>query len=320
MWMNWVRLNILATFALALLLSACGKELPFYEQTTTPLRLEMSYGDINYSIQNNDFSTGKIRYIIRTFPVGAIYSEVDPIQEFIIVKDLKDSLDHVVTLDFRVGSYDVIVWSDLIKAGEEKSCYDADNFGRVTLDVGRTGNNEYRNAFRGFATVEVSETDEPDVLEVEMESPMARFELVSNDLEQFVGGHTRRAGGESILKDYKAVIYYTGFMPYVFSLYTDKPVDSTNGVMFEASLTQLSDTEVRLGYDYVFVGEKTSAVTVRVGVYDAEGNQVSMSAPAKVSLRRGRCSVKTGNFLTSKSSLDGIYIDKEFEGSFDIEL
>jgi hypothetical protein len=39
-----------------------------------------------------------------------------------------------------------------------------------------------------------------------------------------------------------------------------------------------------------------------------------------VPLQRGENTVKTGSFLTSKSSLDGIYIDKDFDGSFDIEL
>jgi hypothetical protein len=89
--------------------------------------------------------------------------------------------------------------------------------------------------------------------------------------------------------------------------------------MFTSALTELNDNEVSLGFDYVFIGEKSSYVTVRVGVYDLEGKQVSLTSSIKVPLQRNECTVKSGSFLTSKSS-DGINIDKELDGNHNIEF
>ena len=101
--MNLLKKNILPICTLALLLSACAMEQALSEQVYAPLTLEMSYGDDTSTDQYYDFSTGKIRYIIRTFPVDAIYTKVEPVQEFILYKDLKDGFDHSATLDFLVG-------------------------------------------------------------------------------------------------------------------------------------------------------------------------------------------------------------------------
>lgn len=306
--------------ALSLLLAACGEDLSFHEQVYAPLTIELSFDGYASSEQYNDVSTGKIRYVIRTFPVGASYAKVEPVQEFTIVKDAKDGFDHTATRDFLVGSYDVMVWADLFPEGREVSCYNVDNFGKIALDLAATGNNDYRKAFRGMTTVDVAETEEPSEATISMQSPLARFELVSDDLQEFLAAR-RTAGGNSLsLDDFKVVVFYTGYMPSVYSLYTDKPVDSATGVSFESSFRVISDEEVGLGFDYVLVGENASAVNVKVGVYDADGKLVSASSAVRVPLQRGENTVKTGSFLTSKSSLDGIYIDKDFDGSFDIEL
>lgn len=318
--MNHLRISILTVLISSLLLVACGEDLSFYEQAYAPLAIEMSFNEGASTEQYNDVLAGKIRYVIRTFPVGASYAKAEPVQEFTIVKDAKDGFDHTATLDFLVGSYDVMVWADLIPEGREVSCYNVDDFGRISFDLASTGNNDCRKAFRGMTTVDVGETDKSDVATIAMKSPLARFELVSNDLQEFLAAR-RTAGGNSLsLDDFRIVVFYTGYMPSVYSLYTDKPVDSATDVSFESSFREISDEEVGLGFDYVLVGENASAVNVKVGVYDADGKLVSASAAVRVPLQRGENTVKTGSFLTSKSSLDGIYIDKDFDGSFDIEL
>lgn len=316
--MNLLKKNILPICTLALLLSACAKEQALSEQVYAPLALEMSYGDDTSTDQYYDFSTGKIRYIIRTFPVGAIYTKVKPVQEFTFYKDLKDGFDHSVTLDFLVGDYDVMVWSDLIQAGDDIPCHNAENFGEISLLGAYAGNNEYRDAFRGTASVKVSaDAKEPAGLKVEMERPLARYELISSDFPEFVGTQTKLASGEFTLADYTPVVFYVGYVPSVFSLYADKPVDSATGVCFVSSLTELNEWEVSLGFDYVFVGESQSSVTVQVGIYDPYGELVSMSSPTKVLLNRNECTIKSGSFLTSTSS-DGVHIDKELDGNFSV--
>ena len=56
---------------------------------------------------------------------------------------------------------------------------------------------------------------------------------------------------------------YQGFMPCSFNMFTNKPADSWTGVAFDSTMQRLSDTEVELGFDYVFVNGGESTVPVR---------------------------------------------------------
>lgn len=304
---------------LALLLTACAQELALSEPEYGQLCLKLSY-DATKNHDDTMKNTGKIRYIIRSFPAGVIYNKVNPVQEFTIIKDLKEGYDHEVTLDFQTGDYDVMVWSDLIQEGSETSCHIADDFGGIYLRDGYAGNNMYRDAFRGMATVSVPAEDGSKAeLEIEMSRPLARFHLVSNDFVDFVDSNKADADGELSLDDYHAVIYYVGFMPNAYSLYTDKTTDSTTGVMFASALQEISDEEVYMGFDYVFIGNSNSYVSVKVGVYDISGNLVSMTNTIKIPLFRDEETVVSGKFMTQKSS-DGIQVDPEYDGNHTIVI
>ena len=315
-----LKLTSLTMFcALALLISACGKERALSEQVSTPLSLEMSYECDAFNEETDTLPTGKIRYIIRTFPVGCVYNKVKPSQEFTIVRDINGGYDHSVTLDFHAGEYDVMVWSDLIQDGELASCHNAENFGDIHLAEGCVGNNIYRDAFRGTARVSVPKgSDTPIELKVDMQRPLAKYEIVSDDLAEFIS--CKLSDGEDFnIEDYTAIVYYIGYMPNSYSIYSDKPVDATTGVMFTSPLSVISETQVSLGFDYVFVPNKESSTTVKIGVYDNKGTLISMSQSVNIPLQRNKSTVKHGEYLTSKTS-DGIDIDKEFEGSFDLTI
>jgi hypothetical protein len=119
------------------------------------------------------------------------------------------------------------------------------------------------------------------------------------------------------IEDYKMVFYYVGFMPNTYSMYTDKPVDSSTGVMFESTLKKLSESEASIGFDYVFVNGKESAVTVQIGIYDNEGTQLSLTEPIEVPLKRSQHTVMTGMFLMSEAS-GGVTINPDFDGEHNL--
>ena len=104
------------------------------------------------------------------------------------------------------------------------------------------------------------------------------------------------------IEDYKVVFYYVGFMPDAYSMNTDKPVDSSTGVMFESTLRTLSESEATMGFDYVFVNGKKSAVTVQIGIYDNEGTQLSMTEPIEVPLTSSHRTIITGKYLKTAAS------------------
>lgn len=279
---------------------------------------------------DNHRDYGKIRYIIRAYPISENQRSIqDYTQEFVFTKDITEGYDHEVMLDVLPGSYNFMVWSDLVRSADDSNFYNADNFGEISLQGDHNGNNDHRDAFRGSNSITlVADIVErlPETLEITMQRPHAKFEFVSNDVEEFIDKESIRISSKAgpteappvvSLEDYKVVFYYVGFMPNTYSMYTDKPVDSTTGVIFETSLKLLSDAEASLGFDYVFVNGKESSVTVQIGIYDNEGTQLSLTDPIEVPLRRSHHAIISGMFLMSEAS-GGVIINPDYDGEHNL--
>lgn len=294
--------------------------------------IERSEGDT----YDNHLKYGKIRYVIRAYPAFEKQRTIsDYVQEFVITKDVSEGYDHGVTLDLPPGNYNIMVWSDLVQVGGDSYFYNADNFAEIRLrGEGHQGNNDYRDAFRGsnniFLISDIVERD-PDTLDVTMQRPLAKFEFVSNDVKEFIDKETTRItkgnAEESAsedeptrvinIEDYKVVFYYVGFMPNAYSIQTDKPVDSSTGVIFESTLKKLTDSEASIGFDYVFVNGKESAVTVQIAIFDSEGTQLSLTEPIEVPLNRSHHTILTGMFLMSQAS-GGATINPDYDGDHNL--
>lgn len=273
--------------------------------------------------------TGNIRYTIRAYEKAATRSnQLGEMHEFVFTKDIADAYDLQATLYLPAGEYDFYVWAEFLRAGSDETYYNSADFAAISRNSAHEGNNDYYDAFRGHATAKLGSSiyDSPAVeFEIEIHRPLAKFELVTTDLQKYINREVTRALEDNkhksadeatraiSLDDYKVVIYYVGFVPNVYNLFTDKPIDSTTGLKIESEFKQLSDNEASLGFDYVFVGQEDTAVTLQVGVYDSEGNEVSMTSPFKVPLKRNHHSIVRGEFLMEKAS-GGIDIDTGYDG------
>ena len=267
--------------------------------------IEQGYGET----YDNHRDYGKIRYIVRTYPVSEkMRTTSDYTQEFVFTKDISEGYDHEVTLDLLPGSYNVMVWSDLVQTSGDSHFHNADNFAEIRLQGDHKGNNA-------------------------MQRPLAKFEFVTNDVVEFIDKESVRVASKANgnkaastddtptravnIEDYKVVFYYVGFMPDAYSMNTDKPVDSSTGVMFESTLRKLSESEATMGFDYVFVNGKKSVVTVQIGIYDNEGTQLSLTEPIEVPLKRSHHTIMTGMFLMSEAS-GGVTINPDFDGDHNL--
>lgn len=279
---------------------------------------------------------GHIRYVIRAYPLaGKQRAAVEGyFQEFVFVKEIAAGHDHDVTLDLIPGDYNIMVWSDLAERGDDARFYDKKDFAEITLSGKHQGNNDYRDAFRGTNTVSLvadMTEREPATLDIAMQRPLAKYEFITTDLTEFINREQTRAETKSKtasdnekavtpkvnIDDYKVVFYYVGFMPNAYSLFTDKPVDSATGVLFESKLSRLNEAEASVGFDYVFVNGVESAVTVQIGIYDSEGAQLSLTEPIKVPLKRSHHTVMRGSFLMAQAS-GGVNIDPDFDGDYNL--
>lgn len=190
-----------------------------------------------------------------------------------------------------------------------------------------------------------------------LERPLAAYAFVATDLEEFIVTETTRqealaaaaakaaqgdnadenatkgeSGGDTKgdkpmdapanLPDYgnyTVTFRYAGFLPAVFNNLTNKPVDSRTGVSYTAKISQLSDSEALLGYDHFFVNGHESSVKVAIEVRDTRGNLVANVNPIDIPVKRGRCTVVRGEFLTSRTT-GGVGIVPDFDGEYNIEI
>lgn len=286
-------------------------------------------------IYDNHLDYGKIRYVIRTYPMSAKQrTTADYKQQFVFVKDIAEGYDHEVTLDLLPGSYNIMVWSDLMQENLGGYFYDASDFSEIRLQDTHGGNTDYRDAFKGNSTIALASSimeQMPDTLEIQMQRPLAKYEFVTNDVLEFISKEITRITSLGIgnkskeqahtkvvdLNDYKVVFHYVGFMPDAYSIYTDEPVDSSTGVIFESGLKTLTESEATLGFDYVFSYSSESVVSVQIGIYDNEGTQISLTAPINIPLKRSHHTIMTGSFLMSQTS-GGVSINPEYDGDHNL--
>ena len=260
---------------------------------------------------------GTVRYIARFYPVVGNKRSKTHSHEFVYTKNLSLGYDHNFMVELEPGDYELFVWSDLLEQESDCAAHNVSDFSEITVVDNGTDNNVYREAFRGNGNVSLSsfnENSDTQSLEIQMERPMARFEFITSGVPEFYSREINRRQRRSIdLNEYTVVFMYVGYVPDTYNIYSDKPVDSATGMSFRSSLAMLGETDASVGFDYVFVNNRASAVTVRIGVYDAAGTQVALTEPIDVPLMRGCCTVMYGNYLM-KNSQGGIDVDTEFDG------
>lgn len=118
--------------------------------------------------------------------------------------------------------------------------------------------------------------------------------------------------------DYYIRFYYTQFMPFMFNMFTNKPIDSRTGVYFDSEFVPLNTSEALMGFDYVLVNGHESSVYVSVGLFDYESEEpLSMTNPINVPIVRSKLTTVRGDFLTIGTG-GGIGINPDFEDEFNI--
>lgn len=251
---------------------------------------------------DGSLESGSIRYVIRATdaedPQGTF-------REFSYDKDTAEGYGHDAEIKLPEGEYEIMVWSDLVKKAGDQPFYDCRDFTEITLYGRHTGSCGHRDAFGAIVRTEIKDGD--NTVNINMQRPLAKFEFITTDLQEFAA-KSRNA------EDYKVVFHYAGFMPDAYNLMTDKPVDSATGVSFESTPVMLNENEASLGYDLVLVNGKDAGVSVQIGIYDNEGNLLSVSAPIDVPLKRNHHTIIRGAFMT-QTSQENITINPDFDGS-----
>lgn len=306
-----------------------------------PLYKVISYPTKENTITTNVTEAFDTRYIVQVFRCSKTddYSRIAD-TTLVFTKEGMSSLNYDIKLDMTDGCYKFLAWTDYVKAGSKDDLYyDTKDFSDIHLihEKDYVGNTDVRDAFRGEQTATIlydSAIGRQDVT-VAMERPLAKFQFISTDYQDFVtkiikmkeqeakktnsetdGVITKDDGTKTIdINDYYIIFSYSGYMPCSFNNFINKPGDAWTGISFKSEMRQLSEEEVEMGFDYVFVNGSESSVSISLAVYSTEGEKLAGINPVDVPIVRSKLTVVRGEFLTTAAS-GGVGISPGFDGEW----
>lgn len=308
--------------------------------TEMPQFMVLNEWETRASRDGNDY---QIRYIVEAYrQLGDGNWSETPHGRWSFAKENLSDLNTTLRFSIDEGTYRFRVWTDFVLKGTDVDYfYDTSNFRNIRLQGEHEGNNDFRDAFVGEADLGVrryASTSTPSTVTVPMERPLAKFEFVTTDLQEFItktlkemlrkdseqGGESGKGPGDGGIQNvdlskFRVAFYYSGYMPCAFNVMDNKPCDSATGVQFSSTIKAVDEHDARLGFDYVFVNGKESSVMVTVGLFDDEGTLLSMSNQIEVPIKRSMLTVVKGSFLMQNTG-GGVAIDPGFDGEFNIVL
>ncbi len=328
-----------------------AQDMPDYKEVNYDTRkTKTEYADGNTECADGDMD---IRYTLKFYPAlpggGYAASEAKDYTKVLTVGAAQEP-DRSVTVSLPEGGWQVRCWTDYVKKGSTEGLfYDVSDFSSVTIPEDHVANTDYKDAFRGSVEVtvhRVGTSQEPDKVTIEMQRPLAKYRFIATDFDLLVtkvmrereaaagranagagtgngAGTVPGTGAEASSfnpEDYFIRFYYTSFLPNVFNVFKDKPVDSRAGVCFDSEFIPLSQKEVLMGFDYVLVNGHESSVSVQVGLYDKGTKKLlSLTPPLSVPLSRSKLTTMRGDFLTMEVG-SGIGVNPSFDDEYIITI
>lgn len=322
------------------LLTSCVHEFPEPENPRTivlKIHHDLEWDLLHYlsPVSKSRVGVNKVqtRYVYRIYRVG----EFSHFKEVIHYNDDILRTDFIDTLQLVPGKYDVRVWSDYCDMDGTPLYFDATDFKGIIYAGEYGGNDTYKDAFEATINLECpspTQLDVKEVYEITMKRPLTSHAFIATDLLEFIRAEAQRRGlkleslpkGSFHVEDYipdfsgyTVKFTYPAYLPSVYSHFSGKPIDSSVGITFTAPITQLNEKEAMLGFDYFFINGTESQITVMLSIYDAKGDYVAGTNSFNIPVKRSRCTVVRGEFLTSKST-DGVGIDPTFNGDINIKI
>ena len=333
------KFNLLTILATLLALVSCVHELPEAVDARVDLKLDFDTELPIYQIvdwvtkSSSNPEDYDIRYTIKAFPETRRGDfSTTAAKTWVFTKADVTELNYQVSLYIAEGNYKFMVWTDFVPAGsQDHFFYNTDNFGEIIENTSYCGNNDMRDCYRGWTTIDVVRfgSQEPPVGGViEMSRAIAKLTFESIDLIDFMTkeaktksekGNTKVDVSDIDLSEYKIIFYYTGFKPSAFNMHSDRPNDSRTGIRFESNIQKIDDYTAYLGFDYCLSNSDETIVNMAIGVYDKDGTEVSLINGIDVPLQMGKHTIIRGRFMTQES-YGGVAINPVFEGEFNITI
>lgn len=240
------------------------------------------------------------------------------------------------TLNLHPRLYKMAVWADFVQVREGNETdsvtysafYNVQNMELVVRTPYRA-NTDYLRAYYGLQELDLRDYGGGQNISVpvamELTCPMARYELVATDVEEFLRQKTE--GELADLRDERLNynVSYDWFLNTGFNVLTGEPRNPLQYIEYTQSVHAhpVAGDEPVIAFDYVFVnGEDDGFFTIDVEVAarftgESTDRVIGRIANLQVPYEQNYNTTFRANFLTGNSSFE---IDTDFEGEFDVDL
>ena len=267
-----------------------------------------------------------VEYLFEVHPAGTTDTPLTRFREYV---EYSDRLPMATVVELPPGEYDIWIWSQFFDPSTGEAPYfDTESFGAIRLKGPYIGSTYQKDAHQGCVRVFVPATNEAQVdlnYSVELTRPLTAHAFIATDVDEFIESETKRRSGEEgenlsgiDFSKYTAKVIHTGYMVNEYSMFRNRPTDSTLGITYTSPLEITPDGEVLVAYDTFFINGEESTLSLGIEIYDPDGKLVSTVGNITIPTKLNRGTIVRGSFLTSKSS-GGVGIDKDFEGDFNIK-
>lgn len=326
-------LNAAVLMLLAIPIVSCIYELPD-SQTPAGVTVEFTFDlaaempEMNTvtdgtksSLSNDEYN---FRYLVKAYrqlPTGGFAKK--PLFEAQYTKDEVDDIHYVNTINLQEGTYRILTWVDYIAEESVTDLhYNTSDFTNITIDTDEyIANTELKDVFIGECVVDAKRTGSKEELVkavIELYRPVAKIEIITNDLSEFIKQQSTDNDASVSLDDFHAKVTYRSYLPDNFNMISGKPDDSISGISFKSSVTPINDEEAILGFDYVLIPEET-VISVSVAFYSNDGTLLTDTGSFDIPLKRGHVTKAVKKYLTGSVG-GGVNIETDFDNDYDIPL
>lgn len=319
-------------------LSSCVHEWPHLSESVEIdllIQHELPWTEFYYHIDMTRSDPWLPSYRLSVYPEGVVTGE--PQFTFEFTRDDMSLADFHTSISLPPGDWDIYGWQDYTRGGVSPF-YDATDIAAISYKDPYHGDTDMRDAFESKLTVHVPETSNADTRvqgEMMFARPLAKYVFIATDLAKFYdetltryksqGSGTRswnemsRAEQEEAIRGFSMMVYYPLYMPSVYNMFTQKVLDSTQGISYEAPIRPIDGDRAIIALDYVWMNHHASGVQVMLALKTEDGDLIPVTNTITVPLLRNQITFVDGEFLTTSMG-GGLNIDFSFGGDFNIEL
>ncbi len=204
----------------------------------------------------------------------------------------------------------IVAWIDHVPADThtDNLYTTADGLRSIRQQEPLTGNTDMSDCFYGFKDLDLLPYRDRrgiDVtLSMEMTRPVAKYILVTNDVEEFIA-HTRTQGlglAKTTINNFTAKIYYEDYTSIGLDAYTGLLNEARTGLWYSGTFQVINDKEAIIAFSYPFTNDRPSKAILGVQIFDEEGVLVNETGEVNVPLTRGELTVIRSGFLTHSNA------------------